>query len=144
MSGPVDEIERAILDHVFTDPAYTPPATWWLCLSTTTPADDGSNFTEPGIGGYVRLATTAADWAAAIATTPATKANSNIIDMPPSTGTQGIYTHFGLALTSTVGAANIKFFGALALSVNVNAVNQVVRFAIGALVLATGDPGDPY
>ena len=144
MSGPIDEIERAILDHVFTDPAYTPPATWYLCLSTTTPADDGTNFTEPGVGGYQRLATSASDWAAAIGSAPATKANSNPLIFTPSSGTQGLFTHFGLALTVTPGTADVKFFGALAVSVNVNAANLAVTFGVGDLVLATGDPSDPF
>lgn len=144
MTGPVDSIERAILDHILTDPAYTPPATWFLCLSTTTPADDGTNFTEPGIGGYARLATSAPDWDPAIGTTPATKANGNPIVFAPSTGAQGTFTHFGLALSSVVGTADVKFFGALGASIAVTLTAQAVQFAIGALVLKTGDPSDPY
>ncbi len=144
MSGPIDEIERAMLDHVFSDPAYTPPATWYLCLSTTTPADDGTNFTEPGVGGYARIPTTASDWAAAIGATPATKANSSPLTFPPSSGAQGTFTHFGLALTNVAGTADIKFFGALGSSVNVAAANFAVQFIVGALVLKTGDPSDPF
>ena len=144
MSGPIDAIERAILDHVFSDPAYTPPATWFLCLSTTTPADDGTNFTEPVIGGYQRIATGASDWSPAANSTPATKANGNPLMLPPSSGAQGTFTHFGLALAAPIGVADIQFFGALGASVVVNAVNQSVTFAIGALVLKTGDPGDPF
>lgn len=144
MSGPIDEIERAILDHVFSDPIYTPPATWFLCLSTTTPVDDGTNFTEPATGGYARLPTTAGDWAAATGSAPASKANSSPLIFPPSSGSQGTFTYFGLALASIPGVADIKFFGVLGSSIAVLVVNKAASFAIGALVLKTGEPGDSY
>ena len=144
MSGPIDQVERQILDHVFTDPAYTPPATWFICLSTTTPADDGTNLTEPASGGYARFGTTASDWDPATGSAPATKANGVPLSTIASTGAQGTFTHFGLALSSTPNTADVKFFGALASSVVIANPNEIVQFAIGALVLKTGDPGDTY
>lgn len=56
MAGLVDTAARAVLDHLFSDPPYVPPSTWYLALSSTTPTPDGGNFTEPATGGYVRLA----------------------------------------------------------------------------------------
>lgn len=40
------------------------PATWYVGWSTTTPNQDGSNFTEPTVGGYARVAITngTAEW----------------------------------------------------------------------------------
>lgn len=144
MSGPTDATERQHLDHIFGDPTYTPPGTWYLCLSTTTPADDGTNFTEPGIGGYQRIPTTASDWDAATGSAPATKSNGNPLSFPLATGAQGTFTHFGLALSATPGTADIRYFGALGSSVAITLANQYVRFAAGALVLKTGDPSDSY
>lgn len=34
------------------------PASWYIGWSTTTPNQDGSNFTEPSVGGYARVAVT--------------------------------------------------------------------------------------
>src|SRR3972149_6513710 len=45
-----------ILDHLFTDGAYAPPATLYLGLSTTTPTEGGGNFTEPTDGLWARAA----------------------------------------------------------------------------------------
>ena len=75
MSGWTDTVEQALLNHFLTDPAYTPPATMYIGLSTTTPTEAGGNFTEEtvGVGGYARVSTAAADWSAASGTAPAVK-----------------------------------------------------------------------
>jgi len=73
MAGFTDAYERAILDHVFTDPAWTPPVTLYIGLSSTTPTEAGANFTEPSTGSYARVSTTASDWSAASGTAPAVK-----------------------------------------------------------------------
>ena len=41
-----DATEQAILNHIFTDPAWTPAGTLYLGFSSTTPTDAGGNFTE--------------------------------------------------------------------------------------------------
>lgn len=51
-------LEDELLDHVFAAATFTPQATLYLALTTTTPADTktGSTITEPGTGGYARVA----------------------------------------------------------------------------------------
>jgi len=50
--------ENKILDGLYGNTAISPPATWYLAVSTTTPAEDGTNFTEPVGNGYARVAVT--------------------------------------------------------------------------------------
>ena len=62
--GASDNREKLIADSQFGAGAVTiatvtyAPATWYFGLSTTTPNDDGTGFTEPSGGGYARVAKT--------------------------------------------------------------------------------------
>ncbi len=47
--------KNAVLDLLFGAVALTPPGTYYVGLSTTQPADDGSNITEPSSGGSARI-----------------------------------------------------------------------------------------
>lgn len=144
MAGFVDSVERAILDGFLTDPAYTPPATMYLALSTTTPTEAAGNFTEPSTGSYARVSTAAADWAAATGTAPATKATSTVKTFPTATGdwsSGANMTHFGLYDASTAG--NLLAWGALGTAKPVLS-GDTASFASGALVLKLGDPGDSF
>jgi hypothetical protein len=59
-------LEDALLDFLFTDPDYTPPATLYIGLSETDPGETGSLTGEPTFtNGYARVSTAAADWNAA-------------------------------------------------------------------------------
>lgn len=95
-----DALENALLNHIFTDPAYTPATTLYIGLSTSTPNDAGGNFTEPSGNNYSRLATTAADWSAASA---GAKTNSAAFEMPEASGSWGTITHVGLFEASSGG-----------------------------------------
>ena len=144
MSGFVDSIERAILDHVLTDPAWTPATTLYLGLSSTTPTEAAGNFTEPSTGAYARVSTTAADWDPATGTAPATKSNSAVKTWPTATGDwlSGVdLTHFGLfeALTGGTPIA----WGLLATAKPVLS-GDVAFCGAGTLVLKIGDPSDVY
>lgn len=144
MAGFVDSVEQSILNHFLTDPAYTPPATMYLALSTTTPTEAAGNFTEPSSGSYARVSTAAADWAAAIGTAPATKATSTAKTFPTATGdwsSGANMTHFGLFDASTAG--NLLAWGALGTAKPVLS-GDTASFAAGALVLKLGDPADSY
>lgn len=144
MSGFVDSIERAILDHVLTDPAWTPPTTLYIGLSSTTPTEAGGNFTEPSTGSYARVATTAADWAAATGTAPATKTTSTTKTFPTATAdwlSAANLTHFGLFEASTGGT--LDAFGALTTPKPV-LNGDTANFPAGSLTLKQGDPGDTY
>lgn len=59
-------LENQVLDHVTGKLAYTKP-TIYVGLSSTTPAEDGTNVTEPSTGSYARVTTAAGDWNSAAA-----------------------------------------------------------------------------
>jgi hypothetical protein len=141
MAGFTDSAEQKILDHFLSDPAWAPPATLYVALSSTTPTDAGATVTEPVGNGYARVATTAADWSAAAGTAPAAKTNTAVLAFPAATGAWGTVTHFAIFDALTVG--NCLLFGALATPQLVGAGNTV-SFAAGSIVLQVGDPGDAY
>jgi len=68
-------LENSVLDHVVGKTAYTSP-TVYIGLSSTTPAEDGTNVTEPSTGSYARVSTAAGDWNAAAA---GATANANAV-----------------------------------------------------------------
>lgn len=144
MAGFTDSIERAILDHVLTDPAWTPPATLYIGLSSTTPTEAGSNFTEPSGGSYARVSTTASDWSAASGTAPAVKTTTATKIFPAATADWAAganLTHFGLFDASAAG--NLIAWGALTTPKPVlNA--DVASFGPGGMSLKLGDPSDTY
>jgi hypothetical protein len=136
-----DTVEQSLLNHFLTDPAYTPPATMFFGVSTTTPTDVVGNFTEPVGGSYARVSTAAADWAAASGTAPATKATSTAKTFPAATGSWGTLTHAGLNDASSAG--NWLATGALGTSKVINS-GDTLNIPSGSAVLKLGDPGDTY
>jgi hypothetical protein len=52
----------------------------YVGLSSTAPAEDGTNITEPSTGSYARVATIAADWANATLADPSSIENAEDID----------------------------------------------------------------
>ena len=54
-------LENKVLDHITGKAPYAQP-TVYVGLSSTAPAEDGTNITEPTGGSYVRVATAAATW----------------------------------------------------------------------------------
>ena len=120
-----------ILDHLFTDGAYAPPATLYLGLSTTTPTEGGGNFTEP-TDGYSRVATTAADWAAATVANPAVKTTVAEKSFPTAAGSWGEITHCGLWYASTGG--NLLSAAQLETPRTVGA-GDILRFGVGGISL---------
>ena len=103
-----------LLDHLFTDPAYTAPTNIFVALSSTTPAEDGTNFTEEVSGAYARVSTGASDWVAATSADPSLKDNANAITFPQATAdwlSGANLTHFGLFDAATNG--NLLAFGVL-------------------------------
>lgn len=144
MPGFVDVVEQKMLDHFLTDPAYTPPTTMYIGLSSTTPTEAGANITEPTGGAYARVATTAADWSAASGTAPAVKTTTAVKSFPTATAdwlAAANLTHFVLFDAATTG--NPLAYGLLTTAKNV-LNGDTPSFAVGALVLELGDPGDTY
>ena len=144
MAGFTDTVEQALLDHFLTDSAYTPPSTMYIGLSSTTPTEAGTNFTEPSTGSYARVSTPGADWGAATGTAPATKSTTSVKTFPTATGdwvSGSNLTHFGLFSASTGGT--LLAWGALTTAKAV-LNGDTASFASGALVLKLGDPADTY
>lgn len=126
-------LAKSLLDHIFTDSAFSPPATLYLALSTTTPTEAGGNFTEPSGNNYSRVSTAAADWSAATSADPSVKANSAQKDFPEASGSWGTVTYFGLWDDSSAG--NLMAFGALTTSKTIGS-GDVARFKVGDLSLS--------
>lgn len=144
MAGFTDALERQILDHVTNKAAYTAPGTWYLGVSSTTPADDGSNFTEPSGGAYARVALTASDWAVASGSAPASAVTSAIKSFPTASAAWSAGANmvgWGLFTASSGGTPVIV--GALTTPKPV-LNGDTLSFAAGALVLQLGDPADTY
>jgi hypothetical protein len=109
MGSITDYLEGELLDHIFNGAgvAYTPPATVYLALSTTTPTDAG-NVTEPVGNGYVRKAI-AFDAAAARLIN-----QTSTVTFDQATGSWGTITHWAIYDASTSG--NYMAWGALSVS----------------------------
>jgi hypothetical protein len=108
-----DAWEKKVLDLLFSNTALTIPATLFFALSTTTPGDDGSNFTEPSGNAYARVSVTnnTTNFPAATGTAPTTKNNGAAITFPTATGSWGTITHYAIFDASTAG--NMLFWGQL-------------------------------
>lgn len=111
-----------------TDPLY-------IGLSTSTPLDDGTNFTEPVGGAYARVsyANNVTNWPNATTISGVgTKTNGTAISFLASTGSWGTITHWGLFTASSGGTPILT--GPLSAPVVV-AINNLLIFGIGALTV---------
>lgn len=115
MGGFVNSVRKALLDNYFGKSTLTPPDNLYVGLSSTTPAADGSGFTEPSGGGYARVQTSPADWNAATEANPAVLDNASAVTFPTATGNWAAganLTHAGL-FTAASGGTPVAW-GALA------------------------------
>lgn len=124
-------LEDELLDHVWGNASYSAPANLYVGLSTTTPAEDGTNITEPGGGSYARvtIVNNATNWPAASA---GSKANGTAITFVKATGSWGTVTHFMFFDAITTG--NALAFGALTASKTID-TDDTASFAIGDLTI---------
>lgn len=125
--------ERAIADNQF---GSGTPATWFLGLSTTTPNDDGSGFTEPAIGAYARVSVTnnVTNFPAASTVDGITsKTNGTKLTFVNPTGTWGAILAYGWFLASTGGTP--EYWNPLDASVTVRNGNTPVEFDVNQLVM---------
>lgn len=134
--GATDARERTVADSQFGGGATTwAPATWYLGLSTTTPNDDGSNFTEPSGGSYARVAVTNNSTnfpAASTSSGTTTKTNGADFTFPDPTGSWGLITYAGWFTASSGGTPEYTF--ALDSPITVNNGNTPVEFLASTLV----------
>jgi hypothetical protein len=136
MSGTITS-ENLNLDAWFGGVALSVPGTWYCALSTTTPAEAGTGFTEPSSGGYARVAVTnnLTNFPGA---SGGSKTNGVAITFPESTLSWGTITHIGFYNQSTTGT--LYFFEALPVSKAV-AANTTVYFSIGSLTISNLNAG---
>lgn len=98
MSAATDFLEAAVLNHTLNSIAWASPTSIEIGLSTTTPNEDGTNFTEPSGLGYARQ-TPSGSPPFAIAAGSGDKmeaSNVAILSFPIATGSWGTLTHFGV------------------------------------------------
>lgn len=90
-----DYLRDQLLDAVFGLEDYIPSSTLYIGLSTTTPDDDGANFTEPEGNGYERVSVTndLTNWAGSV---DGFKTNDQDFEFPEATGSWGTITHFAI------------------------------------------------
>ncbi|MFC5996957.1 hypothetical protein ACFQE5_22355 [Pseudonocardia hispaniensis] len=136
--GATDAREVLIADSQFGGGATTwAPATWYLGLSTTTPNDDGSNFTEPVGGAYARVAVTNNATNFPPATTSSgttTKTNGAKFIFPNPTGSWGLVTHYGWFTSSSGGTP--QYTNPLDAPISPKNGNSPVEFDVGQLVMS--------
>lgn len=131
--GASDSRERAIADAQFGSGS---PANWYFGLSTTTPADDGSGFTEPSGNAYARVTVVnnSTNFPAASTTGGVTtKSNGTAITFPNPTGNWGAITYAGVFTASSGGTPEYTF--ALLTTITPKSGNTPVQFDIGGLVM---------
>lgn len=125
-----------LLDHLFTDTAYTPATTLYIGLSSTTPTEAGGNITEPTTGSYARVAVVAANMGAATSADPSVKSNTAVLTFPQATAdwvAGANLTHWVLFDAITTG--NALAFAALTTPRAV-LTNDTVSFAVGDFSLS--------
>jgi len=108
-----NQTEDAVLDALLGATSSLFPDPVHIGLSTTTPADDGTNFTEPVGNGYARVSVpnTGAGWDPAVTGDPSSKPNAALISFPQASGSWGVLTHFGIF--DAGGGGNLLAYGAL-------------------------------
>ena len=110
-----DYLEIKLLDDLFGNAAYAPPATLYVALSVADPTEDGSGVSEPVGNGYARVPSTSIDWNAAVA---GAINNSAVLSFPQATGPWGNCTHF--AIFDAAVAGNMLAYGILTLAKSFN------------------------
>ncbi len=125
--------KEKVLDHLNGKTTYTLPTHLWWGVSTTTPAVDGTNFTEPSGNGYARVDAVGAAFAAASGDSAV---NASNITFPEASGSWGTLTHIGAFDAQTGG--NLLRFGALDAPVAV--ASGIFRLVAGDLVISITEP----
>ena len=107
-----NDLEIDWLDHVFENTAFTVPTNIYIALSTTLPAEDGTNVSEPGAGAYARKVMNTWNAAAARKVT-----NNGVITFATATAAWGNITHY--AIYDAITAGNFLAYGSLAVAKDV-------------------------
>lgn len=132
-------LEHATLDFMFGATAFTPSGTLYVGLSTTTPGEDASSFTEPSsASGYSRAsipnvkASTSGWSSAAQLSTSGEIHNQGIVSFGTASGNWGTITHAGVWNSLTGG--NLLTVNALTVQKSPTS-GDVISFPSGAISL---------
>lgn len=120
MSDFSDYLENKILNHVFRNTSYTPPAAVYLGLYTAAPSDAGGG-TEVSGAGYARQAITFGSASGGAI------ANTAAIQFTASGGSYGTVTHVGIFDASSAG----NMLAWKAITPIVMGSGAILTFAIG-------------
>lgn len=120
---------NSIQNYLFGGVSFSVPSNWYLGVSSSTPAKDGSNVTEPTDGAYERIE---------ILNSKASfsnSANGEIYNLaahafPESAEDQGVMTHWVIYSAASGGSA--WFYGALANSRTVD-ISTILNLPIHSL-----------
>lgn len=126
---------KAIADLAVGSLTWTPPATWYLGLLTSTGLSISGTYTELSGSGYARVAVAndKAQWTTANIAAPTSITNVNVISFPESLADwTGTAVYLGFFDASTPSTGNLWFFDALSTSVTV-VVNTTVYFNPGGI-----------
>lgn len=120
----------SVLNHIFGKLSYAAPSNIYVGLSSTTPAPDGSNVTEPSAGAYARVSTSPSDWNTASGNSISL---SSLLTFPTATADWAAVTYFVLYTASSNGT----FLGFGQLDVPTTVLNtEIATFASGAIVVS--------
>ena len=117
---------NAYIDATFKNTAFTPPTSIKVGLSTTKPAPDGSNITEPSGGGYARVTTAPTAWERH---SDGKARNSSVVSFGTASGSWGV-----IAWSFIMDQAD-NFLGYAPVSPSRTIGDGIdVSFAVGALI----------
>lgn len=128
--------ENILIEALFRNSTLSRPTTWFIALSTTTVAEDGTNITEPGDANYARMELdtgAASEWSDP-SSGPLT---DNTAELAWPAADTGFGTILDVVLFDAITSGNAWFFSPLGSSVTVNA-GEVFRFQAGDLDVAFG------
>lgn len=113
MAGKTDYSARASLNYITGRAAPPPLPQAFMALFTTAGSDNGTGFVEVSGGGYARVATTPATWAAPSGSSPVSITNALAISFPTATASWGNVTSWGFFDAATGGnLLTWDYFGA--------------------------------
>jgi hypothetical protein len=130
----VNDFENTVLNFLFGDITYAPSGDLFIGLSTTTPAEDGTSFSEPGSGAYERVEMVndqgVNGWEAS---TTGQVHNRATLTFPTATEDWGTVTYFGIFdLGPGTASGDLLAYGQLDSSKAIE-TDDTASFASGAL-----------
>lgn len=148
MAAMSDYLENKIIDWLLRGQSFSPPATVYIGLFTTTPSDSGggtevttgvtTNYSRPSVTSALAnwAGTQAAGSTLASSGTNGTTSNNSVITFPtPASGGGAVNwgTITGIGIYDAPSGGNLLFYGALTSSKSVNAGDPAPVFSAGDL-----------